>query len=257
MTSDYDEIGSQYLLTKSIPWKRFAERYTFFKAIGPLRGLRVIDVACGTGYYSRMFRDAGAAQVVGVDISAEMVHLAREQEAGQAKPISYVVADAGELGAFADRTGLGEFDLAVAEWLLDYAQTREHLSAMCRSLAHILRPGGRFVHLGGCFNSIFHHPDNFPRYGIELEILESHGDGSRCRWTVRSDDQSVSAENTMWTPETIDAELNGAGFIDVKWPLAEIAPDGIEEMGEDYWTEFLKHPYHAVTCATRSVTVEQ
>jgi len=256
MASDYDEIGSHYLLTKSIPWKRYAERYTFFKAIGPLHRLRLIDVACGTGYYTRMFRDAGAAEVVGVDISAEMVRLARGQEAGHAQPIRYEIADAGDLGAFADQTGLGDFDLAVAEWLLDYAGTREHLRAMCRSLAHILRPGGRFVHLGGCFDSIFHHAENFPPYDIDLEILESHGDGSRCRWTVRSGDQSVSAENTMWTPQTIDAELAAAGFSEIQWPAAEVGPEGIEVMGKDYWADFIMHPYYAVTCATRGGTVE-
>ncbi len=252
MPSDYNEIGAQYLLIKSLPWKRFAERYTLFQALGSLQGKRLIDVACGDGYYTRMFRDAGAAEVVGVDLSAEMIRLARGQEAGQAQPIRYEVADAGDLGEFADQTGLGGFDLAVAEWLLDYAQTREHLRNMCRSLAHVLRPGGRFVHLGGCFDSIFQHPDNFPKYGINLEILESHGDGSRCRWTVGTGDNSVSAENTMWTSETINAELQAAGFTNIQWPATEISPAGIEAMGADYWTDFLKHPYHAVTCATRT-----
>lgn len=253
MATDYDELGAQYLLTKSLPWKRFTERYTFFKAVGPVRGLRLIDVACGDGFYSRQFRGAGAS-VVGVDVSEEMIRLASEQEAREPKGIRYEVGDATDLGSFVDRTGLGGFDIAVAEWLLDYADTLAMLRAMCRSLARVLRPGGRFVHLGGCFDSLIHHPENFPRYGIDLEVLASCGDGSRCRWTVGRGERSVSAENTMWTPRTITAELEAAGFEEVRWPPAEIGPEGQAEMGEAYWVAYLEHPYHAVTSATLRTT---
>jgi SAM-dependent methyltransferase len=250
LSTDYDEIGADYLRVKALPWKLFAERHTFFETLGPLRGLRVIDVACGDGYYSRQLRDAGA-DVVGVDVSKEMIRLAEASEAREPRGIRYLVGDATDLRVL--EGGLQPLcDIAVAQWLFDYAATLDDLRAMCRSLAGIVRPGGRFVHVGGCFDSIFHHPQTFPSYGIELEILESHGDGSRCRWTVRRDGQSVSAENTMWTPETINAELEAAGFADVQWPPAEVAPAGIAEMGKSYWTDFLQHPYFAVTCATRA-----
>ena len=253
MATDYDELGSHYLLTKALPWKRFTERHTFFRAVGPVHGLRMIDVACGDGFYSRQFRAAGA-EVVGVDVSKEMIRLANEREAREPGAIRYEVADATDLEHFVERTGLHDFDIAVAQWLLDYADTLDMLRAMCRSLACVVRPSGRFVHLGGCFDSIFNHPENFAQYGIELEVLESHGDGSRCRWTVRGGGQSVSAENTMWTPATITAELEAAGFADIQWPGAEIGPEGVAEMGDAYWTDYLKHPYHAITCATRRVT---
>jgi Methyltransferase domain len=93
MSTDYDEPGAHYLLIKSLPWKRFAERHTFFKALGPLGGVRLIDVACGDGYYSRALRDAGA-EVVGVDVSREMIQLARQQDARDPRGIRYEVADA-------------------------------------------------------------------------------------------------------------------------------------------------------------------
>ncbi len=250
MTTDYDELGSDYLLTKALPWKRFSESSTFFKAVGPVRGLRLIDVACGDGFYSRQFRDAGA-EVVGVDISKEMIRLAGEREAREHKGIRYEVGDAASLERLMDETGLAPFDIAVAQWLLDYADTRDALRAMCRSLARVVRPGGRFVHVGGCFDSIFRHPESFVPYGVELEVLESCGYGSRCRWTVRRGRESVSAENTMWTPATITAELQRAGFTEIEWPSAEISPEGIATMGEAYWAAYLAHPYHAVTCATR------
>lgn len=250
MSTDYDEIGSEYLLTKELPWKRFSESYTFFNAVGPVRGLRLIDVACGEGFYSRQFRDAGA-EVVGVDLSQEMIRIAREREAREPKGIRFEVGDAADLAGVVERAGLGMFDVAVAQWLLDYADSRESLRRMCRSLARVVRPGGRFVHLGGCFESLFDHPESFAPYGVQLEVLESCGDGSRCRWTVKRGSESVSAENTMWTPATINAELEAAGFGEIGWPPAEISPRGLAEMGAEYWSGFLEHPYHAVTRATR------
>lgn len=40
---------------------------------------RVLDIACGTGYGSRLLREAGAAQVWGVDIALEAIEHARER----------------------------------------------------------------------------------------------------------------------------------------------------------------------------------
>ena len=45
-------------------------------AAGLCRGRRVLDVACGEGHGSAMLAGAGAAQVVGVDPSAEAVSVA-------------------------------------------------------------------------------------------------------------------------------------------------------------------------------------
>ena len=255
MGTDYDNVGEDYLFTKVLPWKRYAERFTYFKAVGAVAGLRMIDVACGDGYYTRLFREQGA-EIVGVDLSREMIRLAREQEQREPQGIRYEVADGADLDAFVRQTGLGEFDVSVSQWMLDYAETREMLQGMCRSLARVTRPGGRFVYLGGCFDSLLNHPENFPRYGVAVEVLESHGDGSRIRWTLRSQDPAVdeppmSAENTMWTPDTITAELEAAGFADIEWPPVEVGSEGLAAVGRDYWPDFLKHPYFAVFSAAR------
>ena len=44
-------------------------RYRF--AAGFARGRRVLDAACGTGYGSRLMKDAGARQVTSIDLSAD------------------------------------------------------------------------------------------------------------------------------------------------------------------------------------------
>jgi hypothetical protein len=53
VVTDYDAIAHTYRETKSLPIKQYSEGFTLFQVLGPLRGLAVLDVACGDGYYTR------------------------------------------------------------------------------------------------------------------------------------------------------------------------------------------------------------
>src|SRR5262249_43907407 len=96
-TAQYDYVGSKYdAYAQTAPLKR-AESYTFFRMVGELAGKRVLDLACGFGFYTKQLKQRGAAQVVGVDISPEMVRLARVQEHEAPEGIEYLVYDAAHL----------------------------------------------------------------------------------------------------------------------------------------------------------------
>jgi len=70
-------------------------------ALVPVRCERALDVGCGTGRVTRMLA-ARAKQVTGIDISAEMLRVARQRT--RARNVEYRVCDlveaADELGAF-------------------------------------------------------------------------------------------------------------------------------------------------------------
>ena len=68
-TAQYDHIGSKYDEYAQTATLKRAESYTFFRMVGDLAGKRVLDLACGFGFYTRLLKQRGAAQVVGVDIS--------------------------------------------------------------------------------------------------------------------------------------------------------------------------------------------
>lgn len=80
MTEQYDNIGSSYEQFKTKATLPIAEKFTFFKMLGDFQEKTILDLACGTGFYSRLLKEKGAAKVVGVDISQEMVNVARQQE---------------------------------------------------------------------------------------------------------------------------------------------------------------------------------
>jgi ubiquinone/menaquinone biosynthesis C-methylase UbiE len=103
-------------------------------------GERVLDVACGTGLVAiAAARTVGAAgRVVGVDLSARMVDVARRQAAGRAPDnVEFVRMDAQQL-ALPD----APFDVVLCALGLMYMPDPAQALAEMR---RVLRPGGRVV----------------------------------------------------------------------------------------------------------------
>jgi len=103
-----------------------------------VRGARILDVACGHGRSSRGLARLGA-QVVGVDISAELIAQARAREAAQPLGITYHATDVADLNHWWDDT---LFDGALCEMaMMDIDDLHGPLAAVARTL----RSDGWFV----------------------------------------------------------------------------------------------------------------
>ncbi|MBM3315822.1 methyltransferase domain-containing protein, partial [candidate division WOR-3 bacterium] len=108
------------------------------RACGDVKGLRVLDLGCGQGYFSRQLAKAGA-KVTGVDVSEKQVANALRHERAEPQGIEYVVMDA--TGAD-ERWPAGSFDLVTACMSLhDMPDPGRALVAADRVLA----PAGRCV----------------------------------------------------------------------------------------------------------------
>jgi ubiquinone/menaquinone biosynthesis C-methylase UbiE len=100
-----------------------------------VEGLRVLDLGCGFGAFARWARAAGAAKVVGVDLSEKMLNRARAltQDAG----VTYCQANMENL-TLADAS----FDLVYSSLALHYL---EDFEAVCITIRRLLAPGGHLV----------------------------------------------------------------------------------------------------------------
>jgi 2-polyprenyl-3-methyl-5-hydroxy-6-metoxy-1,4-benzoquinol methylase len=243
MDTDYDRIATKYKRAKLQPWRAHVERYTLLRLTGDLAGQAVLDLACGEGYYTRLLRQAGAARVVGVDLSHEMVGLADAQEALEPLGIEYRVGDAKALGA------AGEFDVAVAAYLLNYAQTAEELTAMCRAVAGALKPGGRFVTVN---NNPADPPENFGAgrpYGFAKRLVGELAEGTPVVWQFFLPGGALEVTNYYLSVATLEEAFRAAGLRQVRWHAPEVSPAGEAAFGREHWAAFLRQPPVAfITC---------
>lgn len=105
--------------------------------LGPLTGLRVLDIACGHGRVTRELARRGA-MVTGVDLSRALLDKAEAVEDGEPLGIQYVHGDAASVPGLDDAA----FDAVVCNFgLSDIDDLDRALATVHRTL----RPGGSFV----------------------------------------------------------------------------------------------------------------
>jgi 2-polyprenyl-3-methyl-5-hydroxy-6-metoxy-1,4-benzoquinol methylase len=107
-------------------------RYNF--AAQYVRGKKVLDVACGSGYGAAILKKAGALAVTGVDISEKAVAFARLHHA--ADGIEFVVGDAERLSQS------GPFDAVVSFETIEHIR---HPKAFLAESIRLLAPGGVLI----------------------------------------------------------------------------------------------------------------
>lgn len=236
MTTDYDPIAEQYQRSKLQPWRTFIESPTFLELLGDLRGARVLDVACGEGFYTRLIRRRGAARVTGVDLSAGMIELARKQEQKDPLGIDYTVGDARALGS------AGPCDVVSAAYLLNYARNRDELQAMCDGIGAALTPGGRFVTVNCNPMNDFSQAPSYRPYGFETTVSGPWQLGAPITWKFFLEDGPFEIENYHLDRETHEAAFRRAGFRKVHWHTPRLDPRGIDHFSDDFWQPFLDRP---------------
>jgi SAM-dependent methyltransferase len=101
----------------------------------PLKGLHVLDLGCGFGWFARWARENGAESVLGVDLSENM--LARARAMTEDTGVTYRQANIEKL-ALPDAS----FDLVYSSLALHYL---EDFGALCATVRRLLASDGRFV----------------------------------------------------------------------------------------------------------------
>ena len=105
------------------------------KLLPPLAGRRVLDLGCGFGWHCRYAAQHGAREVVGVDISENM--LAEARRTTVESTIRYVRSAIEDIDFPA-----ASFDVVLSSLAFHYV---ESFAAVCEKVAKCLGPGGDFV----------------------------------------------------------------------------------------------------------------
>jgi ubiquinone/menaquinone biosynthesis methyltransferase len=154
----FDRIAGRYdLITRLLSYgldRRWKRRVAALSAAGP--GLRVLDLACGTGDIAFALAARGA-HVVALDITHRMLQLARRKRSG---PL-FVTGD-----MLALPFGDGAFDIVTTGYGL---RNVPDISSAINEARRVLQPGGTFLSLD------FNRPANAVVRGAYLSYLTAVG----------------------------------------------------------------------------------
>lgn len=237
VAKEYDRIAPEYKESKRLPFRVHVEEYTTFKLLPDLSGRSVVDLACGEGIYTRKLMRRGARRVVGVDISAEMIALARRAEAAEPIGAEYVLADVATVDV--DQ----RFDIAFCSYLFNYARSRAELRSLVRSVSRLVTPGGLVVGCNDYPDNPSAHYDRYRPYGFIKIGRAEPTEGSTITYRFFNPDGTVfDLDNYYLSTDTYRAEFRAAGFASFDWVLPEVSPEGRAAFPPGYWDLYLESP---------------
>ena len=134
----YNENVAKWLRLEPASLSDFTGRPAVFDACGELNARSVLDIGCGEGYCARELKRRGAGDLLGVDLSPEMIAAAKAQDERDQFGIDYRACNVLEFTP--DR----QFDLCIAVFLFNYLRVEEMYQVF--SMVHAaLHPQGEFI----------------------------------------------------------------------------------------------------------------
>jgi len=135
----YDEHAAFWERREPNSLSDFTGRPPVFDICGDVSGLDILDIGCGEGYCARILKSEGARKITGIDISPEMIELAKNQDQKSGQGNTFQIGDGQDLSL-----GDGMFDLVLGVFVYNY-MTIDEMKRSHKEVFRVLKPGGRLV----------------------------------------------------------------------------------------------------------------
>ena len=202
-------------------WERAVEHADLLALLPDVRGRGALDLGCGAGQLARHLAEAGAAEVVGVDVSERMLALARTEWAHPR--VTYQRAAVEEV-TFPPR----RFDLIVSSLVLHYV---DDYAGLVRRIAGWLVPGGVLVYST-------EHPIYTARLPGDGWVLDAAG--HRARWALDRYADEGAREETWFVPGVRKVHRTLATLINGLVEAGLVVERVVEPVPDEQWLE--DHP---------------
>ncbi len=198
-------------------------------------GKRAIDFGCGTGRSTRLLQKLGF-EATGLDISAEMVAIARKRDPGG----DYRVIDDGDFSSVAP----GSVDLVLSAFTFDNIPGGERKIRLFAGLKNLLRPSGRLV-------SIVSTPEIYTNEWVTFSTrdhpensIAKCGDVVRIVTTDYDDERPV--EDIFWPDEDYRAVYQKSGLecerLELPLATGDEDIDWVSETSIPPWAVYVLRP---------------
>lgn len=247
----YDPIAGEYRLVEETAaqkyiydenLKRQLDRYS-------VKGKRVVVLHCGSGYRARIVKEAGAAEVLGVDLSLQNIRLAEDLEDEQPFGVQYIPADVflNDVEGNVPKEFIDSTDIVVGYFAFDHAMNKSELNMLALNVKKLLKEGGVFIGMSDC--PLSDSPLS-PKYGVGLSFDEKNElkeEGKPRRVSIYKDKMEVTHfHNFVWSGDTIEHALEQVGFSTVTVAPAEISDFAKASCGGEFWEEYQSKPDQVV-----------
>lgn len=273
MASQYDAIGLAYESMKHFP-ATVLERNTFQSVLSPLlssrKDVKILDLACGTGYYTRLLQEWGGAsvsQILGIDLSPVMIEGARASL--ESSSSSQTQSPEGSLAKITFQVGdcvkplvlsSGPFEVATGEWLLNYASSYSEMKSMWQNISRNLSDDtGVFIGITpypasdlDAFAASFSpatNPsaaDDHEKYGVSVQYTSklASGEGYATKITGPTTPTEIVFENFHLRRDVYEKSAREGGmmgeltWIEPRFPQTDEESQSLYGVDRAWWDEY-------------------
>jgi ubiquinone/menaquinone biosynthesis C-methylase UbiE len=111
-----------------------------FLPLEQIKGKRILDLGCGTGFFLKEYMRGGADKALGLDIDKELLELAQENLREEVKggKVSFMQGDASDLKGIGNES----FDIVMS---IESIPNIKDFKNLAKEVNRVLVPGGKFV----------------------------------------------------------------------------------------------------------------
>lgn len=235
MTNDYNTLAASYKNTDAKPDKQFSILPTVTGLVGDLVGKTVLDLGCGSGFFTRAFARF-AKRVIGIDNAEEQIDIAQQISESS---IDYRLGDIME-------GELPSCDVVNAPFVLGYCADVAALKALLGRIYRSLRADGKMIGVVDLPSGA-----DLKRFGATKK-MHGEGDGAKIEIILSNGDATIC---TLWatyfTVETITDVLHDVGFAEVTWHTPIISEEGLSAMPQGFWEGYVENSELGYVTATK------
>jgi toxoflavin synthase len=220
-------LVQMYQRTDEKPDKKYSILPTVLHLTGDVKGKTVLDLGCGSGFFTRRLAELDPKSVIGIDHSPEQIRLAQE------KPVANIEFRLGNI--FVDP--LPPNDITMAPFVLCYSENVQDLERLLKNIYASLASDGRLVAVMDMPNGKNH------RKFCAVKTLEEKKDGERMTIQLYDDQGDIcTIHSHYFSPATTEALLAAVGFREFRWEKPMISSEGIAKYGKEFWDGYVDDP---------------
>jgi len=229
INNDYDLLSDEYSKSHEKPDKKYSMLPTILKIMDLDKGLRVIDVGCGDGFFSKEISKK-SKKVIGIDNSEQQI---KKAKINSSRNISFIVGDMLEFS-------YPSCERVLCPFVLGYIKEKEKLIELFSKFHKSLSNDGRVIGIIDMPKSNVH--DSLKWGSIKKVYSKGLKEGAKMDIELYNKSKLIMSLRAYFhKKEVIEDCLRKAGFSKIIWEKPIISSEGIKDLGNKFWGGYLEN----------------